>query len=205
MGNLIEGSVKAATGDISKSLNNTVSTAGGIVSQGISSGENVITSGISSGENIITQGISSGEEVTKRLIGGVEYTVVKSIDKAGDVVTNIYKNTAGSLVLMYTDTERNIIKTLNNSQLLISNAYQSTQENIIFGIRSPLEKVIHVFDNHLDQWEQIANNFLNNAFEIGDLTAWMIFYVIILFFLIFGKEVIIQLIDLVKSFKISFQ
>lgn len=150
-------------------------------------------------------GVKQASENVNKTIDGIKYSVEKIIGTAGEVSYNIYQSTAQGLVLIYTDTERNILRTLNNTQLLIANAYMSTEKDIVEGVRSPLEKTLHIVDNHMDQIEVIMNNAINQAFSIGNLMLVMIFFGILIFFVLFGKEVILQIVDIVKNFNLSFK
>ena len=149
--------------------------------------------------------VEGQKEITEKTINGVKYVVEKVTDTLGNTVVKVYRDTVQGLTLVYTDTERNIMRTLNNTQLLLTNAYIKTEEDIIYGLRSPIEKTIHLIDNHMDQWEQILNNAIINAFDIGNFMLWMIFIIILIFFVLYGKEVIIKIVDLVKSFNLSFK
>lgn len=143
-------------------------------------------------------------EVVKKVIDGVTYTINKTISDTGERIVEIYKETSQGLQLMYKDTERNMLRTINNTQTLIANAYMDTEQNVIWGIRSPVEKALHIVDNHLDQIEQIVTNSIYQAFDMGSFIVYTILVAFMLFTLFFGKEIVIQIIDLIKSFKINF-
>jgi len=141
----------------------------------------------------------------EKVVDGVKYSVEKVVGTTGEIIYNIYQSTAQGLVLVYTDTERNVLRTLNNTQLLIANAYMSTEKDIVHGVRSPIEKTLHMIDNHADQIEIIINNALMHAYSIGNMMLIMIFFGILLFFILFGKDVIIQIVEIVKNFNLSFK
>jgi len=156
---------------------------------------------VEAGKDVSKYAIDKGSETVEKVINGVKYTIEKTVDTTGNIITNVYRGG----ILVFTDTERNIIKTLNNTQTLVSNMYTKTEEDVVYGIRSPLEKTLHIIDNHLDQVEQILNNAIIEAFDMGNLILWGCLLTILIFFLLFGKDVIIKIIDLIKSFNLSFK
>ena len=146
-----------------------------------------------------------GKQMVETIVNGTKYVVEKTIDTVGNTIVSVYKDVGGRLERVFSQTETDVARLLNNTQVLLSNSWLQTEQDVVYSIRSPIEKAIHLMDNHFDQIEQIIMNTINEAFEMGNFILWMIFSAILLFFILFGKDIIIDIIDLIKSFDISFK
>jgi hypothetical protein len=94
------------------------------------------------------------DNLTKNInlaIQGVNYNITKAIDNLGQTMLTITKQVGDSVTTIFKDTERNAFLLLQNTVQNVANMYLDTEQNLIFGLRSPTEKVIHVADNQLDQ------------------------------------------------------
>jgi translation elongation factor EF-G len=132
-------------------------------------------------------------------IEGVNYNISKAIDAMGETVMTVTKQVGNSATTIFKDTERNAFMFLGNTAQNITNAYIDTEQNVVFGIRSPIEKSIHVIDNQLDQVQVLAYDTLLNLFSTMQMSAIIIFLVILLGFIFLAKkEYILKIIEIVE-------
>lgn len=142
----------------------------------------------------------TAENTYEMSVDGIKYVVSKITDTLGEAIITISRQIGDTTVTIFKDTERNAFMFLGNTAQNLANAYIDTEQNITQGIRSPVEKAIHVIDDQLDQAQVVIYDIQHNIITTMQLIAVVTFLVILLVFIFLAKkEYIMKLLDMLQK------
>lgn len=156
-----------------------------------------ISSDIKEGMTNMSNNISNSINVA---VNGMTYNVSKAVDTIGNSIITITRQLGDTTTTIFKDTERNAFLFLGNTMQNLTNAYVDTEQNIVFGIQSPLEKTLHIADDQLDQLQMLLYDAIHNIISTMQMSAVIIFIVVLLAFLFLAKkEYIMKILDMIQK------
>jgi hypothetical protein len=142
----------------------------------------------------VTSGLDNSIKEGINIINGPNglFTLIR--DSQNNVV-QAYQHTVDGVKTIYTDTERNFFRTVNNTQQHLANNFRSTQKD-----------VVTLVDDQLDSTQFLFRDMLHKFYDTIQWSATLSFIFVIVVTLLFGEHIVKEIITpIIKNgVKISF-
>ena len=150
--------------------------------------------------NILSAGPTAISKIPEKISGNISegISVVKSagnnltsiINNSSDNVTSIINNSINKTELLLQDTEQNVTKIINNTIDTIGQTSQFLAREASTDYLSTLKSGTAVVDDQLDKFQNTADKFLVNMYDIIFYNSTLVFIFGTTVFYIYGNRIL---------------